>query len=133
MIIDSNNQSLEMQVFTYIEDGILSGKYDKNCKFEANDRRSRDIYVNFHGEKLLKKLLKNPFARIIAGGCAVIVLTLICNVKNCCSAFHKAVFRVFHCLCKDCLSLRIFCKSKRKYFRYKPNYNGRDFYNGNAR
>lgn len=27
MIIDSNNQSLEMQVFTYIEDGILSGKY----------------------------------------------------------------------------------------------------------
>ena len=36
--------------------GILSGKYDKNCKFEANDRRSRDIYVNFHGEKLLKNL-----------------------------------------------------------------------------
>ena len=36
--------------------GILSGKYDKNCKFEANDRRSREIYVNFHGEKLLKNL-----------------------------------------------------------------------------
>ena len=36
--------------------GILSGKYDKNCKFEKNDRRSRDIYVNFHGEKLLKNL-----------------------------------------------------------------------------
>lgn len=29
MIIDGNNQSLEMQVFSYIEDGILSGKY--NC------------------------------------------------------------------------------------------------------
>ena len=27
MIIDSNNQSLEVQVFSYIEDGILSGKY----------------------------------------------------------------------------------------------------------
>lgn len=36
--------------------GILSGKYDKNCKFEKNDRRSREIYVNFHGEKLLKNL-----------------------------------------------------------------------------
>ncbi len=36
--------------------GILSGKYDKNCKFNSNDRRSRDIYVNFHGEKLLKNL-----------------------------------------------------------------------------
>ena len=24
--------------------------------FAANDRRSRDIYVNFHGEKLLKNL-----------------------------------------------------------------------------
>lgn len=36
--------------------GILTGKYDKNCKFETNDRRSRDIYVNFHGEKLLKNL-----------------------------------------------------------------------------
>ena len=27
MIIDSNNQSLEMQVFSYIEEGILSGRY----------------------------------------------------------------------------------------------------------
>ncbi len=36
--------------------GILSGKYDKNCKFESNDRRSREIYVNFHGQKLLKNL-----------------------------------------------------------------------------
>lgn len=36
--------------------GILTGKYDKNVVFESNDRRSRDIYVNFHGEKLLKNL-----------------------------------------------------------------------------
>lgn len=47
-----------MTPFTWgsLGQGILSGKYDKNCKFEANDRRSRDIYVNFHGEKLLKNL-----------------------------------------------------------------------------
>ena len=36
--------------------GILTGKYDKNTVFAADDRRSRDIYVNFHGEKLKKNL-----------------------------------------------------------------------------
>lgn len=36
--------------------GILTGKYDKNVGFGSNDRRSRDIYVNFHGDKLLKNL-----------------------------------------------------------------------------
>lgn len=36
--------------------GILTGKYDRTCTFEQNDRRSRDIYVNFHGEKLMKNL-----------------------------------------------------------------------------
>ncbi len=36
--------------------GILTGKYDINAKFNSNDRRSREIYVNFHGEKLKKNL-----------------------------------------------------------------------------
>lgn len=36
--------------------GILSGKYDINSKFDSNDRRSRDIYVNFHGDKLAHNL-----------------------------------------------------------------------------
>ena len=36
--------------------GILTGKYDRNITFGTDDRRSRDIYVNFHGEKLLKNL-----------------------------------------------------------------------------
>lgn len=46
--------------------GILTGKYDRTCTFEQNDRRSRDIYVNFHGEKLMKNLdivdAMRPFA-----------------------------------------------------------------------
>lgn len=48
----------KMTPFTWgsLGQGILTGKYDKNCVFEANDRRSREIYVNFHGEKLLKNL-----------------------------------------------------------------------------
>lgn len=36
--------------------GILTGKYDKNAVFGSDDRRSREIYVNFHGEKLLRNL-----------------------------------------------------------------------------
>ena len=36
--------------------GILTGKYNKNSVFGKDDRRSRDIYVNFHGDKLLKNL-----------------------------------------------------------------------------
>jgi aryl-alcohol dehydrogenase-like predicted oxidoreductase len=36
--------------------GILTGKYDKNSVFESNDRRSRDVYINFHGDKLIKNL-----------------------------------------------------------------------------
>ena len=36
--------------------GILTGKYDENAVFSADDRRSREIYINFHGEKLKKNL-----------------------------------------------------------------------------
>lgn len=36
--------------------GILTGKYGRDVTFDKNDRRSRDIYVNFHGEKLEKNL-----------------------------------------------------------------------------
>lgn len=37
--------------------GILTGKYTKeNVNFGRDDRRSRDIYVNFYGEKLEKNL-----------------------------------------------------------------------------
>lgn len=36
--------------------GILTGKYDKSVAFGSDDRRSRDIYVNFHGDKLIKNL-----------------------------------------------------------------------------
>lgn len=49
---------LEMTPLTWgsLGQGILTGKYHKNTVFGVNDRRSREIYVNFHGEKLLKNL-----------------------------------------------------------------------------
>lgn len=36
--------------------GVLTGKYDRSAAFGSDDRRSREIYVNFHGEKLEKNL-----------------------------------------------------------------------------
>ena len=37
--------------------GILTGKYTKNnMNFGSDDRRSRSIYVNFHGDKIEKNL-----------------------------------------------------------------------------
>lgn len=46
--------------------GILTGKYDLNSKFGEDDRRSLDIYVNFHGEKLEKNLKIVEILREIA-------------------------------------------------------------------
>ncbi|NCB04577.1 MAG: aldo/keto reductase [Clostridia bacterium] len=36
--------------------GILTGKYSKDVAFTPDDRRSRAVYDNFYGEKLLKNL-----------------------------------------------------------------------------
>lgn len=52
----SDNLSMTPLTWGSLGQGILTGKYDKNTVFGADDRRSRDIYVNFHGEKLLKNL-----------------------------------------------------------------------------
>lgn len=47
--------------------GILSGKYDENTVFSENDRRSRQIYVNFHGQKLVQNLQIVSGLKNIAG------------------------------------------------------------------
>lgn len=46
--------------------GILTGKYNRNSKFEKNDRRSRDTYVNFHGDRLEKNFKIVDNLKIIA-------------------------------------------------------------------
>lgn len=53
------SEILDMTPLTWgsLGQGILTGKYtQENVNFGVNDRRSRDIYVNFHGEKLIKNL-----------------------------------------------------------------------------
>ena len=36
--------------------GVLSGKYAADHHFDADDRRARDAYVNFHGERYARNL-----------------------------------------------------------------------------
>jgi aryl-alcohol dehydrogenase-like predicted oxidoreductase len=46
--------------------GILTGKYNEDSVFPADDRRCRHVYVNFHGEKLRKNLRIIKILRAIA-------------------------------------------------------------------
>lgn len=52
------SDKLDMTPLTWgsLGQGILSGKYGKDVKFDQSDRRSRSTYPNFHGEKLIKNL-----------------------------------------------------------------------------
>lgn len=53
------SEKLQMNPLTWgsLGQGILTGKYTKeNVNFGTDDRRSRDIYVNFHGDRLIKNL-----------------------------------------------------------------------------
>lgn len=52
----ANELSMTPLTWGSLGQGILTGKYDRNVKFDSDDRRSKEIYVNFHGEKLLKNL-----------------------------------------------------------------------------
>ncbi len=53
----SDEYSLTPLTWGSLGQGILTGKYNlENTNFDSNDRRSREIYVNFHGEKLKKNL-----------------------------------------------------------------------------
>ncbi len=52
----ANEYSMTPFTWGSLGQGILTGKYDKNVTFGANDRRKRKEYVNFHGEKLLHNL-----------------------------------------------------------------------------
>ena len=51
-------RTLDLSPLTWgsLGQGILTGKYDASVSFASDDRRSRAIYTNFHGEKLLKNL-----------------------------------------------------------------------------
>ena len=68
-IIDlSDNYGLSPLTWGSLGQGILTGKYTlENTVFGDDDRRSRDIYVNFHGDKLKKNLEIVDVMKGIAG------------------------------------------------------------------
>lgn len=52
------SQELELTPLTWgsLGQGILTGKYDLQAAFGADDRRHKEIYVNFHKDKLIRNL-----------------------------------------------------------------------------
>lgn len=56
--INALSQSFGLTPLTWgsLGQGILTGKYDADTRFDPNDRRSRPVYVNFHGAKLAHNL-----------------------------------------------------------------------------
>ena len=53
-----NCRELQLTPMTWgsLGQGILTGKYNIDSGFGAKDRRSRDVYTNFHGDKLKKNV-----------------------------------------------------------------------------
>lgn len=51
-------ETLDLTPMTWgsLGQGVLTGKYGPGAAFGSDDRRSREIYVNFHGETLARNL-----------------------------------------------------------------------------
>ena len=51
-----NEKKLSFISWGSLGQGILTGKYRENVVFGPEDRRSRTVYTNFHGEKLARNI-----------------------------------------------------------------------------
>lgn len=56
LLVNCNDLQLTPMTWGSLGQGVLTGKYNVNSGFGVNDRRSRDVYTNFHGEKLRKNI-----------------------------------------------------------------------------
>jgi aryl-alcohol dehydrogenase-like predicted oxidoreductase len=57
LLLTSNKLDITPMTWGSLGQGILTGKYNlENTKFDKDDRRSREIYSNFHGDKLIHNL-----------------------------------------------------------------------------
>ena len=57
LLMQSDELDVTPTTWGSLGQGILTGKYSRdNVNFGADDRRNRNIYVNFHGEKLEQNL-----------------------------------------------------------------------------
>jgi len=46
-----NKLKMGILIYAPLLQGLLTGKYNQKTKFDSNDRRSRNIYKNFHGKR----------------------------------------------------------------------------------
>ena len=56
LLVKCNDLQLTPMTWGSLGQGVLTGKYNINSGFGINDRRSREIYTNFHGDKLKKNM-----------------------------------------------------------------------------
>ena len=56
LLVNCSELQLTPMTWGSLGQGVLTGKYNINSGFGVNDRRSRDIYTNFHGDKLRKNM-----------------------------------------------------------------------------
>ena len=66
MRILSESLGITAMGYSPLANGLLTGKITPQTVFGSDDRRSRDVYVNFHGEKLKKNLEIVEYMRGIA-------------------------------------------------------------------
>ena len=61
--------------------GMLTGKYNEFSHFPENDRRRRDVYVNFHGDKLRRNMKIVETLKAVAANhnvsCAAVAIRFI--------------------------------------------------------
>lgn len=56
LMVNCSQLQLTPMTWGSLGQGVLTGKYSINSGFGVDDRRSREIYTNFHGEKLRKNI-----------------------------------------------------------------------------
>ena len=56
LLVNCNELQLTPMTWGSLGQGVLTGKYNVDSGFGVNDRRSRDIYTNFHGDKLRRNV-----------------------------------------------------------------------------
>lgn len=56
LLVNCKNLQLTPMTWGSLGQGVLTGKYNVDSAFGVNDRRSRDVYTNFHGDKLKRNV-----------------------------------------------------------------------------
>ncbi len=56
LLVNCSELQLTPMTWGSLGQGVLTGKYNIDSGFGVNDRRSRDIYTNFHGDKLRRNV-----------------------------------------------------------------------------